>query len=119
MCNEREWLLLKAQTAINLHSARALRLESERANAPATPDELVALRVDVERCFDAAQAAWDEYRKHVHEHGCTSDSKGFGGDDHIEALPFDTGFRSSVESTLGSLRCRLRSLMQVLTRRKN
>lgn len=69
VCSERERLLFDAQSAVDLHTAKSLRLDCWKENH-LTHDQRVELRLQVERSFDVAKTALDELVSHREEHGC-------------------------------------------------
>ena len=66
ICPERDRLSRAATCGVNAHNEIVSKVADHKAN----PEEVVLLRDEIRTSFLAAQAAWEDYRKHIEEHGC-------------------------------------------------
>jgi hypothetical protein len=73
ICPEREKLLRTATAAVTHHNKTVTdisRILAERGRKP-DAQAFAVFQDEVSTSFATALTAWDEYRKHVHEHGCS------------------------------------------------
>jgi hypothetical protein len=65
ICPERDRLSRAATCGVNAHNEIVSKVDDK-----VNPEEVTQLRDEIRTSFLAAQAAWEEYRKHIKEHGC-------------------------------------------------
>ncbi len=70
ICAERDRLFHKATAAVKAHNQFSSQAATVMAPDKTLAEECAVLRVEMRAAFLAAQAAWQEYREHVQEHGC-------------------------------------------------
>jgi hypothetical protein len=73
ICAEREKLLRTATAAVTHHNKTVTdisRILAERGRKP-NAQAFGVFRDEVQASLASVRTAWDEYRKHIHVHGCS------------------------------------------------